>query len=112
MTDSMAGDMQLPIESPPATTERQPPAREAGPGGCPVSVECEGVVRAGRLMCREHWRMVPARLRNEVWTAWEARSRAFDAPLNEDVYWAAVDLHERVKLEAIASARKHEAAKA
>jgi len=35
-----------------------------------AAVGCQHLVQPGFLMCVTHWRMVPAKLQRDVWTAW------------------------------------------
>lgn len=38
---------------------------------CPIP-GCTGSTRPGQLLCLRHWRAVPSKLKNEVWTTWRA----------------------------------------
>ena len=42
---------------------------------CPVA-RCHVTVRADRLMCAPHWRMVPYRLRALIWSTWRSGAGA------------------------------------
>ena len=42
--------------------------------GCQAT-GCQRLIARGHLMCNEHWRMVPAPLRREVWVAWRVLRR-------------------------------------
>ena len=69
-------------------------ARHAAPAPrpghqCPAS-ECGEGVAPGMLMCRTHWRMVPADLRSAVWSAWR-RGAGAGTPEHRAAILAAVD---------------------
>jgi hypothetical protein len=65
-----------------------------GPGSqptahlCPAG-GCRAKVRADRLMCAPHWRLVPYRLRAVVWATWRSGAGA-GSPEHRDACAAAV----------------------
>ena len=51
------------------------PGSTAGTHLCPVA-GCRAKVRADRLMCAVHWRLVPYRLRALIWSTWRSGAGA------------------------------------
>lgn len=61
---------------------RGPASRSLPPGQarpaahlCPVA-GCRAKVRADRLLCAPHWRLVPYRLRTLIWSTWRSGAGA------------------------------------
>ncbi|MGN6796292.1 MAG: hypothetical protein ACTHJW_28220 [Streptosporangiaceae bacterium] len=49
---------------------------QSGTDECPIP-GCNGQIDPSRLMCREHWYMVPKELRDQVWATWRSGHGAF-----------------------------------
>jgi hypothetical protein len=43
---------------------------------CPVP-NCPAIIAKGRLMCAEHWKLVPKDLKHEVWAEYKDSKRGF-----------------------------------
>ena len=77
----------------PGGTGRGPRSKLSGlaglarPSGCPVP-GCHAQIDPSRLMCRNHWYLVPKQIRDRVWATWRSGQGAFSTEHLETVRMA------------------------
>jgi hypothetical protein len=59
----------------------------ARPSRCPVP-GCHAQIDPSRLMCRNHWYLVPKQIRDRVWATWRSGQGAFSSEHLETVRMA------------------------
>jgi hypothetical protein len=77
-----------------STTTKTTEGRGRGPRGhltplprasrCPIP-GCLSQIDPTRLMCRDHWYLVPKQIRDRVWATWQSGQRAFSPEHKEAV---------------------------
>jgi hypothetical protein len=61
--------------------------RTASPSHCPVP-SCRKHIDPSRLMCRDHWYLVPKQLRDRIWATWRSGDGARSSEHREVVLLA------------------------
>jgi hypothetical protein len=70
------------------------------PRSCPIE-SCTHTVRAGQLMCLDHWRQVPKGIQSDVYRHWRSWNRTHD-----DDVWAAYLEARAVALDVVEAAQQ------